>query len=90
MPTGKGVANQFSSAPSEGVDTISERLLQARRSAMPLPAFPGTLPSDLETAYAVQHRSIHKWPDEVARCHGCLIIQSKTLVHQRHHLPHSS
>lgn len=66
MPTGKGVANQFSSAPSEGVDTISERLLQARRSAMPLPAFPGTLPSDLETAYAVQHRSIHKWPDEVA------------------------
>ena len=66
MPTSNGVASQFSRAPSVGVDVISERLLQARSSANPLPAFPGELPSDVATAYAVQRRSIDRWPDEVA------------------------
>lgn len=38
---------------------------EARRAGRPLPEYPGTLPPDLATAYAVQEQAIALWPDTV-------------------------
>lgn len=65
MPTGNGLASHRSKASSQDVVTISERLVNARQAAMSLPEFPGELPSDTKTAYAIQGHSISSWPDEV-------------------------
>ncbi len=46
-------------------DAISERLVEARVKAQPLPAFPGLLPETLEDAYAIQSASIGRWSDEI-------------------------
>ncbi len=48
------------------LDAISERLVSARLDAEALPTFPGSLPRELESAYAIQRASISRWPDEVA------------------------
>lgn len=45
---------------------IAEQLVRARRSATPLAEFPGPVPTDLETAYAIQSAGIALWPDAVA------------------------
>ena len=65
MPTGNGLASHRSKASSQDVINISERLVQARQAAMALSAFPGSLPSDTQTAYAIQGHYINSWPDEV-------------------------
>ncbi len=52
--------------PSRDIDAISGRLVAARTNAVPLSAFPGDLPDDLETAYAIQAASIARWNDEIA------------------------
>ena len=46
--------------------TIARQLVAARLSGQPLPDFPGRLPPDLASAYAVQEAAIELWPDEVA------------------------
>lgn len=51
---------------SNEMAAISDRLIHARRSAIALPSFPGTLPETLEAAYAVQDYSIKAWGDHVA------------------------
>jgi 2-keto-4-pentenoate hydratase len=51
---------------SEQDDAISRGLVDARLNAEPLSDFPGRLPENLEQAYAIQHASIERWPDEVA------------------------
>lgn len=66
MLTSDGVAGQTLETPVTVEATISQRLLQARKAAISLPAFPGQLPSDTKTAYAIQHQSINSWPDEVS------------------------
>ena len=38
---------------------------EARRAGRPLPAYPGTLPPDLPTAYAVQEQAIGLWSDTI-------------------------
>ena len=48
------------------VDSIAERFVQARLSAVALPDYPGPIPSDLATAYRIQDAAIGRWPDEVA------------------------
>ena len=45
---------------------IAEQLVRARRSATPLAEFPGPVPTDLETAYAIQSTGIALWPDAIA------------------------
>ena len=45
---------------------VSATLVRARLAATALSGPPEGLPDDLDTAYAVQHRSISQWPDEVA------------------------
>lgn len=66
MLTSDGVAGQTLETPVTVEATISQRLLEARKAALALPAFPGQLPSDTETAYKIQQISINSWPDEVS------------------------
>lgn len=57
------------SAPTLADPVIAEtaaRFVAARRSATGLAEFPGPLPADLATAYAIQATATAAWPDEVA------------------------
>jgi 2-keto-4-pentenoate hydratase len=47
-------------------ESIAQRFVTARLDAVALPDFPGTLPPDLASAYAVQECAIEMWPDEIA------------------------
>lgn len=66
MPTANGVASHRSVTSRDDIVKISQHLVQARQAAISLSAFPGVLPSDTKTAYAIQDRSISEWSDEVA------------------------
>jgi 2-keto-4-pentenoate hydratase len=55
-----------STSPTAPARAIAERLVAARRSASPLAQFPGPIPGDLDTAYAIQGAGISLWPDSVA------------------------
>lgn len=44
---------------------IAERFVQARRAGRSLADFPGVIPPDLASAYAVQDIAISQWPDAV-------------------------
>ena len=48
------------------MEAVAEDFVRARLSAEALLAFPGTLPTTLNTAYAYQDRAIALWPDNVA------------------------
>lgn len=50
---------------SEEDDTLSSRLVDARRSARVLGELPGQLPTTLEQAYGIQAASVKRWPDDV-------------------------
>ena len=56
-PSGKA-APQQSNADLQG---IAARFVAARRQAMPLPDFPGSIPADLEAAYRIQDFAIDSW-----------------------------
>jgi 2-keto-4-pentenoate hydratase len=58
--------NPTSTSSTAAACAIAERLVAARRSASPLANFPGPLPTDLDTAYAIQGAGIALWPDTVA------------------------
>lgn len=45
---------------------IARKFVSARLKGVALPEFPGLLPPDLASAYAVQDAAIDLWPDEVA------------------------
>lgn len=47
------------------VTSISDAFLRARRAVQPLNDFPGDVPGDLATAYAVQNRSASRWGEPV-------------------------
>jgi len=47
-------------------EAIAQRFVTARLDAVALPEFPGELPPDLASAYAVQDCAIDMWPDQVA------------------------
>lgn len=50
----------------KSVGEIAECFVRARLSGAALPAYPGSLPADLATAYACQEAAIQRWPDVVA------------------------
>ncbi|SMF71869.1 2-keto-4-pentenoate hydratase [Tistlia consotensis] len=56
------------------ISEIASRLLEARRKATPLHDFPGPVPTDLETAYAIQ--------DEVRRQSGRALVGWKVAMIQ--------
>jgi 2-keto-4-pentenoate hydratase len=61
---------QDADAPREGpshgeMERIAEAFVAARGAATPLDRFPGTIPPDLASAYAVQDLAIARWPDRV-------------------------
>jgi 2-keto-4-pentenoate hydratase len=53
-------------AQSAGADVVAQKFVSARLKAVALPEFPGALPPDLATAYAIQDAAIDLWPDQVA------------------------
>lgn len=44
---------------------IAQRFVRARLDAVALPTYPGPMPADLESGYAVQDAAIALWPDEL-------------------------
>lgn len=48
-----------------GADAIARRFVEARIAASHLDAFPGQIPGDLSSAYAVQDAAIALWPDQI-------------------------
>ncbi|MBP3985743.1 2-keto-4-pentenoate hydratase [Pseudoxanthomonas helianthi] len=63
MGTRDGNANTGQSAGEH--EAIASRFVQARKHGQSLPDFPGTIPPDLVSAYAIQDLAIAQWPDEV-------------------------
>ena len=51
--------------PSDDTSGIVDAFLDARRNGRSLPDFPGSIPDDLEAAYAVQDQAIARWADPV-------------------------
>lgn len=49
----------------EKILQTAQALVDARLSAVPRDIYPGDVPPDLETAYAVQSKAIAKWPDQL-------------------------
>jgi 2-keto-4-pentenoate hydratase len=45
---------------------IAQTFVGARQSATPLPEFPGAIPPDMASGYAVQEQAIGLWPDSIA------------------------
>ncbi len=46
--------------------SIAGAFVRARLNAMALPDFPGPIPRDLDSAYAIQDAAIGQWPDRLA------------------------
>ena len=65
MPTDTGVANLQATSSLYAISDVSDKLVRSRLMATPLSSFPGPLPRDSQTAYAIQANSIVNWPDEV-------------------------
>jgi len=51
--------------PDYKVSQTAQNLVDARILAEPIDSYPGDVPADLSTAYAVQSRAIKKWPDKL-------------------------
>jgi 2-keto-4-pentenoate hydratase len=49
----------------DALSGVARRFVSARRSASALPDYPGTLPPDLATAYAIQDRGIAAFDEEI-------------------------
>lgn len=47
-------------------DPRAEKFVAARRSGQALPAYPGSMPTEIQRAYAIQDDAINLWPDELA------------------------
>lgn len=52
--------------PVESLGKIAEQFARARLGAASLPAYPGTVPADLASAYVCQDAAIDSWPDRIA------------------------
>ncbi len=48
-----------------GLRDIAQRFVQARRSASPLPDYPGVFPPDLDTGYAIQDHAIRAYDEPI-------------------------
>lgn len=58
--------DEFEVGDRQAFESVSDAFLQARSGANPMIDFPGKRPETFEQAYAIQSRSIRKWPDTVA------------------------
>jgi 2-keto-4-pentenoate hydratase len=59
-----GAATNDNRAAGE-IARIVEQFVTARLQGRSLPAYPGTVPADLATAYACQEAAIERWPERV-------------------------
>ncbi len=60
------------------IASAAAALVAARRVAAGIDAFPGPLPEDLATAYAIQNAATAAWPDAVAGWKVALIPPALT------------
>lgn len=63
---GAGRVADTRQAPLAAARAIAEKFVAARLAAVPLPAYPGPVPTELDAAYAVQDAAIALWPGAVA------------------------
>jgi 2-keto-4-pentenoate hydratase len=57
---------QIEPVQGEAIDGIARAFVAARQASQALPAYPGVLPPDMLTGYAVQEAAMRIWPDPVA------------------------
>lgn len=50
---------------SSEAQAVAARFVQARQDGVSLPAYPGVVPADLESAYTIQDAAIGLWPDAI-------------------------
>lgn len=50
---------------TNGLESVANRFVSARRSSTALPDFPGQLPPDLATAYRIQDIAIDLWDEDI-------------------------
>jgi 2-keto-4-pentenoate hydratase len=55
-----------SDPPAEAILAIARSFIAARRAAMPIAEYPGPIPADMATGYAIQEAAIGIWPDRIA------------------------
>jgi 2-keto-4-pentenoate hydratase len=55
-----------SDPPAEAILHIARSFIAARRAALPIAEYPGPIPRDMATGYAVQEAAIGIWPDRIA------------------------
>jgi 2-keto-4-pentenoate hydratase len=55
-----------SDPPAEAILAIARCFIAARRAAMPIAEYPGPIPQDMATGYAIQEAAIGIWPDRIA------------------------
>ena len=55
-----------SDPPAEAILDIARSFIAARRAAMPIAEYPGPIPPDMATGYAIQEAAIGIWPDRIA------------------------
>ena len=51
---------------ADAIQAIAQAFVRARATGQALSRFPGKLPDDMRTAYAVQEAAIALWPDQIA------------------------
>lgn len=59
------MSSNHQTSTGQAAADIAAAFVQARLRGASLPAFPGTIPEDLEAAYRVQDLAIARWPDRV-------------------------
>ena len=52
-------------SPSQAMQHIATRFVEARKRAEPLTDYPGDVPDDLEAAYRIQDLAIDLWPEPI-------------------------
>ena len=55
-----------SDPPAQAILDIARSFIAARQAAMPIAQYPGRVPPDMATGYAIQEAAIGIWPDRIA------------------------
>jgi 2-keto-4-pentenoate hydratase len=66
QPNGTGGDVINSDRPGQAILDIARSFTAARQAATPIAAYPGPIPPDMATGYAVQEAAIGMWPDRIA------------------------
>jgi 2-keto-4-pentenoate hydratase len=62
--------------PDEAIHQVARAFVAARQAALPLAVYPGPLPPDMASGYAVQEAAIELWPDRIVGWKVGLVVPS--------------